>query len=265
MHKLTIQALLQLSLLLSLHHLGDYACRGTGVTTTSVVSSLLSGAAGLLIGSTDIAPSAYDTYSNYYDKLNGGQYTKFLGIDDMRYKTGTYVFGDVLEVAAGTGLQSDYYPWEQIKTYTAVDSSKGMLDELKARVSKNSRARTTDVKFLTADAGNLPLAVSDSYDTVVDTFSMCVFDEPRNVLLEMARSVKPISGRVVLLENSRSTLPFLGWWQDITEPVITPYSKGCKWNVDVPSLAAGAGLRRQESESSSIQLGTIYLGVYSKE
>jgi hypothetical protein len=68
--------------------------------------------------------------------------------------------------------------------------------------------------------------------------------------------------RVVLLENSISTNPFLARIQDITEPLITPMSKGCRWNVDVPSLASEAGL--EKLTSTSIQEGTIMLDAYTK-
>lgn len=72
----------------------------------------------------------------------------------------------------------------------------------------------------------------------------------------------PILFSVVLLENSISTNLFLARVQDSTEPIITPFSKGCRWNVNIPSLAKQAGLELKEGED--IQLGTIMYGVYKK-
>ena len=64
------------------------------------------------------------------------------------------------------------------------------------------------------------------------------------------------------LENSVSTNPILARLQDLTEPLITPLSKNCRWNVNVPSLAIQAGLTPRSTES--IQTGTILLQTYGK-
>lgn len=56
--------------------------------------------------------------------------------------------------------------------------------------------------------------------------------------------------------------PLLAKVQDLTEAVITPLSKGCRWNVNIPSLAKEAGLEYKEGKD--IQLGTLMYGVYKK-
>lgn len=66
----------------------------------------------------------------------------------------------------------------------------------------------------------------------------------------------------MLLENSVSTNYVLARLQDATEPIITPFSKGCRWNVDVPTLARVAGLEKKSG--GSVQLGTIMYGIYTK-
>ena len=53
---------------------------------------------------------------------------------------------------------------------------------------------------------------SSSFDSVVDTFSLCVYSDPSKALQEIARVVKP-EGQVLLLEHSRSTFSPLGWYQ----------------------------------------------------
>lgn len=68
--------------------------------------------------------------------------------------------------------------------------------------------------------------------------------------------------RLILLENSRSTVAPLALLQDVLEPVITPMSKNCKWNVNVPQLTKDAGLIQDTYEGS--QYGTIMLGTYKK-
>lgn len=68
--------------------------------------------------------------------------------------------------------------------------------------------------------------------------------------------------RVVLVENSISTNMLLARVQDATEALITPLSKGCRWNVNIPSLAREAGLEYVEGDD--IQLGTIMFSVFKK-
>ena len=79
-------------------------------------------------------PLQYDSFSTTYDVLNGGSVTAALGIDSMRNLAAAFVAGDVLEVAVGTGLQSQYYKWSQIKSFSGVDMSEGMLREASERI-----------------------------------------------------------------------------------------------------------------------------------
>lgn len=103
----------------------------------SVVGSPLSSSSfeAVLQGSVEPSkPQQYDSFSATYDKLNSGSLTSSLGIDDMRRQAAQFVTGDVLEVAVGTGLQSQYYNWLKIKSYAGVDSSVGMLVEARNRI-----------------------------------------------------------------------------------------------------------------------------------
>lgn len=52
----------------------------------------------------------------------------------------------------------------------------------------------------------------NSFDCVVDTFSLCVFPKPLLALQQIARVLRP-DGKLLLLEHSRSDFPLLGLYQ----------------------------------------------------
>ena len=113
----------------------------------------------------------------------------------------------MLEVGAGTGLQAPFYAANRdITEVTFVDASRGMLDGLRAKLSNAPLPFKTEV--VEADAARLPLSTG-AYDCVVDTFGLCVYDEPVAVLRELGRVVKP-AGRILLLENARPSNALLG-------------------------------------------------------
>ena len=115
---------------------------------------------------------------------------------------------------------------------------------MQARDKAESLGLVSSIKFKEMDVGSLSYP-DKSFDTVVDTFSLCVFPDPRQALHEIARVVKPYKegGRVLLLENSRSDWGPVGLYQDLTGSMIASMGgKGCVWNQDVTALAREAGL-----------------------
>ena len=224
-------------------------------------SSTLPSSSSVTLPSSSITlpSSSYDDYSTKYDVINSGITTQLLGIDAMRSAAGEYASGSTLEIAIGTALQSDYYDWNKIRSFYGIDNSIGMLDIANNKIKSSSQSKVP-IELTTMDATQLAYQ-SNNFDTVIDTFSMCVFPEPSQVLKEMVRVVKD-NGKIILLENSVSTNPILRSLQDLFEPIVTPYSKNCRWNVDVPELAKNEGLK--SIEYKDIQSGTIMLGVYTK-
>jgi ubiquinone/menaquinone biosynthesis C-methylase UbiE len=215
----------------------------------------------ILISSQSSSSSSYDNYSIKYDNINSGITTKILGIDEMRSKVNNYINNNVLEIAIGTGLQSEFYDWNKIKSFNGIDNSIGMLDQAYNKINIINKNKNIPIELKSMDATKL-LYESNTFDTVIDTFSMCVFSEPSNVLKELIRVVKD-DGNIILLENSVSTNPMIKFIQNIFEPIVTPFSKGCKWNVNVPELAEKQGLKKVDY--IDIQSGTIMLGIYNKK
>lgn len=183
---------------------------------------------------------AYDGYASTYDDLDGGSAAKALGLDAMRGDALRGASGDVLELAVGTGLNLASYDMSKINTFTAIDLSPGMLAQAKVRADELNFRRESS-RFIEADATALPFEDA-SFDVVVDTFSLCVIENPVAALREVRRVLRP-SGRAVLIEHSKSDVGPLGAYQDLTSKPVKSMSKGCVWNQDVEGLLRESGLK----------------------
>jgi methyltransferase OMS1 len=192
-------------------------------------------------------PATYDRYAKSYDELDGGRAAAALGIAAARRDMAARCAGRVLEVGAGTGLQAPFYASNSdIKGVTFVDASRGMLDALRSKLE--AVPLPFPAAAVEADAARLPVA-SGAYDTAVDTFGLCVYDDPVAVLRELGRAVGP-NGRVLLLENARPRNALLGAYVDATAGAVARYGgKGCRYDQDVEGLARAAGLRVLRSEA----------------
>lgn len=203
--------------------------------------------------------AAYDAYADTYDDLDGGPLARALGLPGLRAAAAARARGDVLEVAVGTGLGLEAH-WTAaeggrvppadaelslppgVTSLTLVDASPHMLAAATARASTLRLAATA----LVADVAALPLE-SESFDTVLDAFALCVFPDPPAALAEMARVLRR-GGSAILIENARSRNAVVGAWQDaVAGGAAVAGGKGCRFNVDVPALiAATPGLELVE-------------------
>lgn len=143
---------------------------------------------------------------------------------------------------------------KEITEITFIDISDGMLEQAEIKASVSLKSEDLKINFIKADATSSELSdlfLQSSFDTVIDTFSLCVMGNlgAINCLGQMKNLVKPASegGQILLLENSRSTSnAFLGWYQDITaETASKNGGKGCLYNQNVSQLirdVPGGGL-----------------------
>ena len=101
---------------------------------------------------------------------------------------------NVLEIAVGSGLQAKYYDPSSIKSFTGIDSSQGMLNEAKKDIYLQNLPL---LQLKVMDATNLKFDLNDKnegiFDTIIDTYSLCVINDPQKAVNEMARLVKPSS------------------------------------------------------------------------
>ena len=187
------------------------------------------------------ASTAYDSYAPTYDKLDGGLASFALGIDEARSQLFQKAHGRVLEIGVGTGLNLSKYNLEKVTSLTLVDISEGMIQQAKDRLA--TMKATIPVKFIQADATSQLVDTfgENAFDTVVDSFSLCVMETEgaKSCISQLSKVVKPKTsgGQILLLENSRSSNSALGWYQDLTASAAAVVGgKGCIYNQNVREL-----------------------------
>lgn len=160
--------------------------------------------------------------------------------------------GEVLEVAAGTGRNLAAYPGDRTLRFTLTDLSAGMLAHARGRARADGRVRG----LVQAEAHALPFPDA-SFDTVVETLSLCIVDDPAAGVRELARVCRP-DGRILLLEHVASRSRLLRWLQDVWTPV-QARRVGCHLNRDTLAAikAAGVQIRSVDTHYQGVLLTVV--------
>lgn len=222
------------------------------------------------------AETSYNKYASNYDALDGGSLADSLGIEKARTNLlRNNARGKVLEIGVGTGLNLSKYKFASssyrrtrtrtrtadiesdsnlvletdddhdygVTSLTLVDISDGMMSEAREKLNSLKIPPHVDVQFIKADATqDLETLFADEghyFDTVVDTFSLCVMgnDGARRCLEQMKSVLCKETGRILLIENARSSNAALGLYQDLTADAAAKMGgKGCVSNQNVGSM-----------------------------
>lgn len=189
-----------------------------------------------------------------------GRDEAFMGINLLRRMLLYFhAKGTVLEVGAGTGRNLDYYPSSSVDRVVLTDSSDQMLSQARSKVKQLFKDCSGDnqCKFACMEADAAKLQFPDScFDTVVDTFGLCSYDDPVVVLREMARVCKKDGGKILLLEHGRSKT-----WGSLSQYLDKHAERhaknwGCVWNRDLDGILKEAGL--ELSRVDTYHFGTTY-------
>ncbi len=125
-------------------------------------------------------------------------------------------FGEVLEVAVGTGRNFTFYP--QGVRLSGIDLSPAMLEIAR----KRTKELGVDADLREGDAQQLPFPDA-SFDTVVCTLSLCNIPDDRRAIAEMKRVLRP-GGRLLLLDHVRSSSKVWLAVQRVLEPLPRRFS-----------------------------------------
>ena len=163
---------------------------------------------------------AYRRWAGVYDTVFGGvsRWGRHKAVELVNRLPGR----DVLEVGVGTGLALPHYTRD--KRITGIDLSVEMLRKARERTRKDGLAHVH--ALLEMDAEKTTFADA-SYDIAVAMFVASVVPNPRALLQEMRRLVRP--GGNILFINHFAADKGPRWW---LERAMAPASRALGWHPD---------------------------------
>lgn len=181
---------------------------------------------------------AYRRWAGVYDVIFGGvsSFGRKRAVAAVNQLPGR----KVLEVGVGTGLALPHYTTD--KRITGIDLSTEMLDQARKRVKEENLRHVESLLEMDAEATEFP---DDSFDTAVAMFVASVVPNPRSLLAEMRRVVRP--GGHILFVNHFAAARGPRWW---VERAMAPASRRLGWH---PDFAPEALLTPEDLAVSSIE------------
>jgi phosphatidylethanolamine/phosphatidyl-N-methylethanolamine N-methyltransferase len=186
----------------------------------------------------DAVRAAYRRWAGVYD-------TAFGGISSAGRRRAVALVNrlpgrDVLEVGVGTGLALPHY--RQDARITGIDLSTEMLHQARKRVAELGLRNVVALREIDAEATDFPDA---SFDTAVAMFVASVVPNPRKLLAEMRRVVRP--GGNILFVNHFAAERGPRWW---VERAMAPASRKLGWHPDfaMEALFAPDDMARIQAE-----------------
>jgi len=134
---------------------------------------------------------------------------------------------DVLEVGVGTGLALPYYAAD--RRVTGIDLSSEMLAQARKRVADRGIGNVVALREMDAEATDFPDA---SFDIAVAMFVASVVPDPRALMGEMRRVVRP-GGSILFISHFTAKKGLL-WW---IERALAPASRALGWHPDFEAEA----------------------------
>lgn len=187
----------------------------------------------------DDVRTAYRRWAQIYDVTFGGvsafgRRRAVAAINAMPAAT------KVLEVGVGTGLALPHY--SRNKRITGIDLSAEMLDVARKRVREENLTHVEALLEMDAEATNFADA---SFDVAVAMFVASVVPNPRRLMTEMRRVVRP--GGTIFCVNHFRAERGPRWW---VEWAMAPLSRRLGWH---PDFAMESLLDAEERASATME------------
>ena len=165
---------------------------------------------------------------------------------DQRKKVIPLACGNVLEIGIGSGLNLPFYDKENVKHLTGIDPSK----EIWNKNIVDTRSLPFEFEFIKALAENIPTK-SNSFDTIVMTYTLCSIPDPYKALAEIRRVLKT-NGKLLFCEHGKAPDKAILSWQNIINPLSKHFGGGCNINRDIPFIIEANGFKMRKMESMYI-------------
>ena len=143
--------------------------------------------------------------------------------------------GRVLEIGMGSGLNLPFYDARRVTKVWGLEPSPEMSKLASAAVE----AVAFDVEFVSAGGEQIPLD-SESFDTVLMTFTLCTIPDAERALREIARVLKR-GGQLLFCEHGAAPDAGVRRWQNRINPLWRQLAGGCHLNRDIPGLIRRGG------------------------
>ena len=154
--------------------------------------------------------------------------------DPLRRRVCAGLYGKVLEVGFGSGLNVPFYP----ATVTGVAAIEPA--EVGWKLARNRiAASTVPVQRFGSGGQSLPLA-DDSYDVALTTWTLCTIPDVAAALRELRRVLKP-GGSLHFVEHGLAPDEHVRRWQHRLEPIQKRVFGGCHLTRPVVALLKDAG------------------------
>jgi len=169
------------------------------------------------------------------------------GFQNKRSQVVPMAYGKVLEIGIGSGLNFDYYNFNNVTEVVGVDPAVSSVAMAKSRAEKfNSK-----ISFIETSAEVIDLE-SSTFDSVVIGYSLCTIPEPLKALAEAHRLLKP-DGSLFFMEHGLAPEPHIQKWQNRITPAWKKIAGGCNLDRDIEKLIKSGGFKFKDIKKKYIK------------
>jgi len=161
---------------------------------------------------------------------------------NLRSRYVSQAAGKVLEIGIGSGLNLSHYGCA-VESITGVDPAEALTQKARQRAD---RIRA-DVTVIGVSGESIPVR-SETFDTVVCTWTLCSIPDPQAAIAEMYRALKP-DGKLIFVEHGQSPEPKISKWQQRIEPYWKVVAGGCHLTRRIDDLVTTGGFEIKSFES----------------
>lgn len=160
----------------------------------------------------------------------------------QRQKVVPHAEGRVLEIGIGTGLNLGFYDATRVSGVWGVDPA----TELQGRAAKRAARVDIPIELVGLSGGEIEME-SNSFDTVVMTYTLCSIKDQPGALAQMSRVLKP-GGRLLFVEHGKAPDAAIAKLQARLNPLWRRVAGGCHLDVAVPEVLTAHGFSPDQLE-----------------